>query len=163
MRRPTATATAALPTRTTPPHNHISTSTSLPRAALSVSALAAPPIRPSPAACALCQASASRLPTPRYAPQSCAQSSALPCPARFVHHDALHTEDTVQHTASNVGTPQCPAFWPCQPRLSLSTPFPEEPSTTRPTDSFFCSASNPGTAHADLSFLRVSARALCSP
>lgn len=93
-----------------------------------------------------------------------AQALRAQSPAPHASYTAtLHTEETLQHTASNVGTPQCPAFWPCQPRLSLSTPFPEEPSTTRPTDSFFCSTSNPGTAHADLSFPRISVLALCSP
>jgi hypothetical protein len=69
------------------PHQHQHQHQPAPRCA--VSALAAPPIRPSPAACALCQASASRLPTPRYAPKSCAQSPALHCtlrtPRRIAH------------------------------------------------------------------------------
>ena len=146
------------------PHNHTSTSTStstsLPRAALSLPSphrQFARRLLRAPSASARRLPADCRLPATRLSPAR----RALHCTSRTPHHDALHTEDTVQHTASNVGTPQCPAFWPCQPRLSLSTPFPEEPSTTRPTDSFFCFASNPGTAHAHLSFLRISARALC--
>lgn len=74
MRRPTATAPLHFPHA---PHNHTSTSTQ-PAPRCAVSALAAPPIRPSPAACALRQ-SARRLPTPRYAPKPCLRAE--PCTA----------------------------------------------------------------------------------
>ena len=55
---------------------------------------------------------------------------------RIALHHPPHAEHRLQYTASNVGTPQCPALWPWLPRLSLRIPFPEEPSVTRPTATF---------------------------
>lgn len=143
-RRPTP-ATALLCTHAQHPAHR------QPATRCAVSVFAAPPIRLSPVTRSL----ARRLPADC---PLCAQAL----------HRALHTpstarEEDVQHyTASNVGTPQCPAFWPCQPRLSLSTPIPEERLLLGPRIPSFWPSTTYGTAHAALSFLHTSCPTLCS-